>query len=327
MKKDAGLACAMFCTIQSQYSINDNQLTVNRAMQSERICVLVGEDETPFLVPRELLAWCSPVFKAMVQGPFKEHTEGVIRLRDIDEDTFAAFFLWLHQFDCFECHETVDRGLAHGLAIFAERYQIERLSNEALDRTTYPKHRYPVPKFVKEIYDSTPAGSALRRYAFKRVATSFLRYHNRNDEARHKFRDEYKEAFESCPDFTADFADVVVFKTIKNEEEKACFYHTHSGDAEPSKDTGICSHAKRHALEGFKEDELKYNQDMIWREYQVVKEARQIQQGGLQSGKADASKDEKKHHEGSETKRAERGRKERGRGSQQEKRGGLYDTK
>lgn len=284
----------MFCTIRSQYSINDNQLTVNRAMQSERICVLVGEGETPFLVPRELLAWCSPVFKAMVQGPFKENIEGMIRLRDVDEDTFAAFFLWLHQFDCFECHETVDECVIEDLAIFAEKYQIERLSNQAMDEYVDPEGDYPPPHTVQKIYGSTPAGSALRRYAVVRMASAFQGDFNGSNKERHKFREEYKEAFESYPDFTADFADAVVFKKIKIEEEKACFYHTHSGGAESSKDTEICLHENRHALEGFKEDELKYNKDMIWREYQVVKEARQIQQGGLQPGKADAVKDEKK---------------------------------
>src|SRR2546423_6017647 len=51
-----------------------------RAMQSDRVSVLVGSTEKPFQVPQDLLTQCSSVFNKMCTLPFKESNEQVIKL-------------------------------------------------------------------------------------------------------------------------------------------------------------------------------------------------------------------------------------------------------
>ncbi|KAI5304852.1 hypothetical protein KEM56_005817 [Ascosphaera pollenicola] len=289
------------------------------AMQSERVYVLVGEEETPFLVPRELLIWSSPVFKAMLQDHFKEGAEGVIKLKDVDEASFAAFFIWLHQFDCFAIDETIDEDLVFDLAIFAEKYQVQRLSNQVLDRLA-SINGYPIDDTVKYIYDGTPPGAAARRCAVVRVASTFKSYYNKDYESRQLFREKFDGSFTSCPDFGTDFTDFVIFKRIKNEERIACFYHNHSDipDAKPSTGTEPCPYTKRHALKGFGEDELEYDEDMVAHQHQLSKKAREIygneqnaRKYGTEEKAAETDKQEKERKE-------EMGSKEEDGGSKQE---------
>lgn len=151
-------------------------------MQSARVKVIVGNTKETFKVPSSLLAQYSTAFKKLL-NPLNDSGDE-ITLTDVTESTFKDFFIWLHAFEPTVLH-TGSHGLAQidgalNLAVFAERYKIYHLRNQASDvvRTALQDKRWSItPDLVSAVYKVAPAGSALRHLSFQ----GFVASKDRND--------------------------------------------------------------------------------------------------------------------------------------------------
>lgn len=139
------------------------KLTQDSALKSDRIQVLVGEEEQDFEVPRDLLANCSPVFDTLCNSAFKESIEGVIRLPEVPPLTFGSFLIWLHS--CPPAVPEDDHAqLIIDLAIFSEMYQVYALKNQTSDLLqTLLLKKTIGPSTMAKVYESTPDGSILQK--------------------------------------------------------------------------------------------------------------------------------------------------------------------
>ncbi|KAI5285506.1 hypothetical protein KEM54_000518, partial [Ascosphaera aggregata] len=125
-------------------------------MQSRRILVYVGASLSPFLVPRELLEWCSPTLRDCIQSA----EANSLLLPDVTEETFAAFVVWLNQYEHESLADNLDTDTAYELAIFAHQNNINRLFNQATD-FIYAFTPIPTPEQVQKVWDAYPTCSIL----------------------------------------------------------------------------------------------------------------------------------------------------------------------
>lgn len=135
-----------------------------RALQSDRVTILVGSTEESFRVPGGLLIHYSPSFRKMCQSSFKESLTKVIKLPEVEIPTFKNFLIWLHAFqpsiqiESFQ--DVVD------LAIFAEMYLVYHLRNQTSDplRAALSNGKWsPTPEEVSTVYLHVPFGCILRK--------------------------------------------------------------------------------------------------------------------------------------------------------------------
>jgi hypothetical protein len=135
-----------------------------RALQSDRVTILVGSTEEPFRVPGGLLIHYSPSFQIMCQSSFKESLTGVIKLPEVEIPTFQNFLIWLHHFQPSIQIETIQPVV--DLAIFAETYLIYHLRNQTSDtlRAVLSNGKWnPTPEEVSTVYVNVPSGCILRK--------------------------------------------------------------------------------------------------------------------------------------------------------------------
>jgi hypothetical protein len=95
-------------------------------------------------------------------------------------------------------HDSADIDGALNLAVFAERYQIYHLRNQASDvvRTALQDKQWNItPDMVSAVYNVAPAGSALRHLSFQ----GFVASKDRNDSTI------WQGAFKECSDLGWDF--------------------------------------------------------------------------------------------------------------------------
>lgn len=60
------------------------------------VTILVGEEETKFVVHRNLMLHYSSFFKTAFEGPFAEHETETMRQKDIDSRLFGVLVHWLY---------------------------------------------------------------------------------------------------------------------------------------------------------------------------------------------------------------------------------------
>ncbi|KFY03140.1 hypothetical protein V490_00268 [Pseudogymnoascus sp. VKM F-3557] len=137
---------------------------LNRAMQSDRITVLVGPTEKTFSIPAALLLQYSPPLGKMCQSEFKESQTQIIKLPEVKISTFEDFFMWIHFYEPRVTAESFESAL--DLAIFAEIYIISLLKNQTSDilRARLGDGRWELkPSNVSTIYESVPSRSVIRQ--------------------------------------------------------------------------------------------------------------------------------------------------------------------
>ena len=59
------------------------------------VVVQVGEDHHPFSVEDDKLCGCSPFFRSALSGGFHEASERIVRLPEVEVETFQVFAKWL----------------------------------------------------------------------------------------------------------------------------------------------------------------------------------------------------------------------------------------
>jgi hypothetical protein len=195
-------------------------------MQSERVKVLVGNAKDAFWVPNDLLAQYSTAFKKLL-NPLNDSGDEIV-LPDVTKATFEDFFIWLHAYEPSILHtgshdsEIID-GALH-LAVFAQKFQIYHLRNQASDvvRAALREGQWNItPDMISAVYKVAPAGSALRQLSFH----GFVAAEGRNDST------VWQAAFIDCPSLGWDY-----FQYKNNNETQsegieaggACRFHDHS---------------------------------------------------------------------------------------------------
>jgi hypothetical protein len=199
---------------------------VHRSMQSERVRVLVGMGKDPFEVPYDLLAQYSRNFKKL-RNALNDSGDEII-LPDVTKSTFEDFFIWLHAYepsilpDESPEPERIDSALH--LAVFAQKYQIYHLRNQASDvvRVALLDGNWNIsPDMISAVYKVAPAGSALRQLSF----LGFVAIEGRKDS------NVWQAAFIDCPDLGWDYFQ---YKSGNKkysegiESGGACRFHDHS---------------------------------------------------------------------------------------------------
>jgi hypothetical protein len=96
-------------------------------MQSERVKVLVGA--STFEVPHDLLVNCSTTFKRLELLTKPKDPAMEIAPSDVTKSVFEGFLIWLYAYE--QSLETKNIDSAFHLAMFAQKYQIYDLRNQA----------------------------------------------------------------------------------------------------------------------------------------------------------------------------------------------------
>jgi hypothetical protein len=195
-------------------------------MQSERVKVFVGSTKETFEVPYDLLAQYSTAFKKLL-NPLNDSGDE-IPLPDVTKSTFEDFFIWLHAFKPTlihtESHDSEHINGALHLAVFAQRYQIYHLRNQASDvvLTALRKGHWNItPDMISAVYKIAPAGSALRQLSF----LAFTKAEGRKDSP------DWRAAFLECPDLGWDSFQYQSGSELYSEGIEsggACRFHDHS---------------------------------------------------------------------------------------------------
>ncbi|KAE9366360.1 hypothetical protein N431DRAFT_386690 [Stipitochalara longipes BDJ] len=197
-----------------------------KSMQSERVKVLVGTNQDPFEVPYDLLAQYSRDFKKLRNALNDSGDE--ISLPDVTKPTFEDFFVWLHAYEPSILHvdgsesEFVDGAL--NLAVFAQKYKIYHLRNQASDvvRVALGEGKWNItPDMISAVYRVAPAGSALRQLSF----LGFVASEGRTDSTL------WQTAFHECQGLGWDYFQYKSGNEVKIEGIEAggaCRFHDHS---------------------------------------------------------------------------------------------------
>jgi len=188
-------------------------------MQSERVTVLVGA--STFQVPYDLLVHCSTTFQRLVTTTQRGSTRA-IALPDLTPSTFEDFLIWLYAFE--QTLETENIDSAFQLVIFAQKYQIYDLRNQAsnlIRAALYDRYWTIKPDMLLSVYKVAPLGSSLRQLCFLGFVSM---------EVHHTSLD-WKAVFLECPSLGWDYFQYRRSNEIyAGEIEKggACRFHDHS---------------------------------------------------------------------------------------------------
>src|ERR1041384_375834 len=93
-------------------------------MDQTQVEIIVGEEEKPFMVYKELVCFHSEYFRGAFEGSFRESEEKSIVLDDVTEATFRLFQVWLYAQATREVGGNATRNRA-------DRQRLVRFSREA----------------------------------------------------------------------------------------------------------------------------------------------------------------------------------------------------
>lgn len=179
-----------------------------------------------FWVPYDLLAQYSTAFKKL-RNALKDSGDEIV-LPDVTTSTFDDFFIWLHSYEpCILRTESHDSHIIDGalhLAVFAQKYQIYHLRNQASDvvRAALRDGEWNItPEMISAVYKVAPAGSALRQLSF----LGFVAAEGRTNSTL------WQAAFIDCPSLGWDYFQYKNGSELYKEgiqDGGACRFHDHA---------------------------------------------------------------------------------------------------
>ncbi|KAL2072711.1 hypothetical protein VTL71DRAFT_12054 [Oculimacula yallundae] len=137
---------------------------------TEKVTILVGPDEVPFRVHKNVICEASDYFDAAFKSGFKEADEGIIRMSEENPLVFRKLLAWLYNSKLPNGFGTSCQRLLYDIYIMAEKLCMEELANMTIDRIRINQHDILTHgggperhfKHVKHIYDNTGENSPLR---------------------------------------------------------------------------------------------------------------------------------------------------------------------
>ncbi|KAE9362690.1 hypothetical protein N431DRAFT_358279 [Stipitochalara longipes BDJ] len=187
-----------------------------KAMQSGRVKFLVGG--STFEVPHDLLVYCSTTFERSMPNDLRRE----ITLPGVTKSTFESFLIWLYSFE--QSLETENIDSAFYLAIFAEKYQIYDLRNQASNLIRAALHDrlwIVTPDILIFVYKVAPSDSSLRQLCFSGFVSK---------EGHHRSLD-WEAAFHECPSLGWDYFQYKSSSALYHDRIEtggACRFHDHS---------------------------------------------------------------------------------------------------
>ncbi len=190
--------------------------------------LLIGPVEEPRTVHKSFICYYSPFFEAAFKHPFREAEENAVRLKDTDSDVVDVFIHWLYtQSVATHGPEAIlapaperDREcVVTDLCIFANRYNIPRLREHAMDEVfdlsvgPYDNLRrnqgLPQLTTILKAFDNLPHASGLSQF-WADVWNKGL-HSIAGDEK--EISDEFNAMVEEAGEYTVAFGEQPVSKT------------------------------------------------------------------------------------------------------------------
>jgi hypothetical protein len=224
--------------------------------------LLVGERVGPaksFLVPLEFLRRRSRWFRDLLERQAGELSSKVIRLPETTIQTMEDFFLWTLSLQP-QIYERAEFSEVVRLGIFAWRYQISALINQATDMIRSKlahSHWQLEASIVDDVYEAAPAGSPLREVI--RAALGGLPRSSVEGEGR--ARDEWKATFLKHAQFGWDY--VVAGGSGWTSQDYllgACRFHDHQGVSHGEEllvSENRCPYAQEECFPTLEEESMK----------------------------------------------------------------------
>jgi hypothetical protein len=223
---------------------------------------LVGERVGPaksFLVPLEFLRRRSRWFRDLLERQAGELSSKVIRLPETTIQTMEDFFLWTLSLQP-QIYERAEFSEVVRLGIFAWRYQISALINQATDMIRNKlahSHWQLEASIVDDVYEAAPAGSPLREVI--RAALGGLPRSSVEGEGR--ARDEWRATFLKHAQFGWDY--VVAGGSGWTSQDYllgACRFHDHQGVSHGEEllvSENRCPYAQEECFPTLEEESIK----------------------------------------------------------------------
>lgn len=200
---------------------------LNRAMQSDRITILVGPTEKSFSIPEALLVQYSPPLGKMCQSELMEYQTRIIKLPEVKISTFEDFFIWIHVLEPSVNAKSFKSVL--DLAIFADIYVICHLKNQTSDilRAELGDGRWELkPRDVSTVYNNVPSRSVLRQLCSVSLA---LAVQSSSSTRQHTDPLKWKKVFEKHAELGWDY-----FREVQTAQTQSaigsggpCRFHDH----------------------------------------------------------------------------------------------------
>ncbi|KAI5294288.1 hypothetical protein KEM52_004321 [Ascosphaera acerosa] len=212
---------------KAQYVQRSRRLHFVRALQSDRVTVLVGAGETPFFVPLKLLRVAAPKVYELCSTKKGEETLKVA-LPEVFPDTFAAFSTWLHTWRAVGSLGDADVPLLFSLVVFAEKYKICRLHDDAIDALDQ-QMLFPSASMLETVYTKVRQEAPIRRLCMKKLGDWLNQW--QHPRALETFATQYRDVLEATPQASWDL--VVSLKSIGStgDAQGPCRYHNHDPEA------------------------------------------------------------------------------------------------
>lgn len=167
----------------------------------------------------------SPVFDRMCSAPFLESSQRLIKLPEDSPSAFEDFLNWGYSYKPSVDFSKGTEAII-GLAIFAEKFQINSLTNQLTDLIKTAEGRERVnPDILDEVYFRVPDGAILRQLCSWVVNWQAACWDHNSDES--GWGEEYAEVFAVHTDLGRDFFQWVYAKHTSPIRFKACQFHDH----------------------------------------------------------------------------------------------------
>lgn len=219
---------------------------------TKRLSILVGEDETEFIVPASLLAAYSNIFKVAAgddEADDRDASNATLKIPDGEVDIFNHYLFWVYQKDTYkfpppdeqpeglEMVAACDQLLMHHIKlwVFADRLDDKALCNRVMDDIIYDlDHSCKFsPEMTAFVWDATTSASPLRRLVMDYYISSpgYLELHR--------------------GEFTRTFLEDVLVQSLNSTSEHGtsdplekcpCVYHELVGDYRPCECTAEVLH-------------------------------------------------------------------------------------
>ncbi|KAL2426529.1 hypothetical protein ABEF95_002307 [Exophiala dermatitidis] len=248
-----------------------------------------NEEAEHFLIPTQFLRHRSRKFREFLDKP-EEYADGpylVYPVHDISVLTMEDFFIWN-----FSPQPQIDQGASFDdvvqLGIFAWKYQIPALNNQATDliRTNLANGEWDLrAPTVDDVYEASPPGSPLRE-----VVRAALGRFRSSVEEQGAIREEWRQTMVKHSQLGVDYLEATLSEWKRQSYlAGVCRFHDHQGvDQQNGTLADGCPYAREECYPTWEEEE-KYQKPKL-------EQAKKRQEVGVTNG---IPKDEKKekHHE------------------------------
>lgn len=140
---------------------------------SDMVNILVGEQETPFIMHKKILCSKSEYFAKAFEGEFRER-DGVMRLPEDTPEAVSCFFDWIYTgkvdhsiVQDQESCESFSRNTLYPAYFFAQKIVLDSFQNAIMDtiQLVHYQAQYLIPaEDIKVIYENTLDTDEIRTY-------------------------------------------------------------------------------------------------------------------------------------------------------------------